>query len=145
MDGDMLDRPMGEVPSSPTVNAATLSGAWSRLRSRSPSKALPQFLLAFVYGWLILWHDSAIAIAIVPPIVATFWFYGIIFARLVAAAPLGRSFVQSIVNLYLLFLGYTIWLGLFPPTGDRSVLNWGAWVLVIAGLIAALLVVPPWR
>jgi hypothetical protein len=141
---------MSEVPLSPAVNAATLSGAWSRLRNGTPSKALPQFLLAFVYGWLFLWHrqltdDAATAIAIVPPIAATFWFYGIVFGRLVAAAPLGRSFVQSAVNLYLLFLGYTIWLGLFPPAGDRSVLDWGAWVLVIAGLIATLIVVPPWR
>ena len=132
------------------MNAATLSGAWSRLRSRTSSKALPQVLLAFVYGWLFLWHrqltdDSATAIAVVPPIAAAFWFYGIVFSRLVAAAPLGRSFVQSAVNLYLLFLGYTIWLGFFPPTGDKSVLDWGAWVLVIAGLIALLIVVPPWQ
>jgi hypothetical protein len=141
---------MSGVPSFPAANAATLSGEWSRLRSRTPSKAVPQFLLAFHYGWLFLWHrqftdDSGTAIAVVPPIAAAFWFCGIVFARLVAAAPIGRSFVQSAVNLYLLFLGYTIWLGFLPPTGHRSVLDWGAWVLVIAGLIALLIVVPPWR
>jgi hypothetical protein len=54
---------------------------------------------------------------------------------LAAAAPLGRSFPQSAGNFYVLFLGYTIWLGFFPPTGYKSALDWGAWVLVIAGLI----------
>jgi hypothetical protein len=146
----MLRRQMGEGASSPAEDAATLRGAWSRLRSRTLSKALPQFLLAFFYGWLFLWHrqltdDSATAIAVLPPIAAGFWFYGIVFARLVAAGPLGRSFLQSAGHLYLLFLGYTIWLGFFPPTGAKSALDWGAWVLVIASLIALLIVLPPWR
>jgi hypothetical protein len=141
---------MGEVPPSPTEDAPTLRGAWSRLRNRTPSKALPQILLAFLYGWLLLWHsqledDSGSAIAILPPIAAGFWFYGIVLTRLAAAAPLGRSFPQSAGNFYVLFLGYTIWLGFFPPTSDKSALDWGAWVLVIAGLIALLIVLPPWQ
>jgi hypothetical protein len=141
---------MSEGPSSPAEDTATLSGAWSRLRSRTPSKALPQILLAFFYGWLLLWHsqledDAASAIAVLPPIVAGFWFYSIVLWRLAAAAPLGRSFPQSAGNFYVLFLGYTIWLGFFPPTGDKSALDWGAWVLVISGLVALLIVFSPWR
>ena len=38
----------------------------------------------------------------------------------------------------MLFMGYSIWLGFFPPTGSKSWLEWGAWILVIAGLIAVL-------
>jgi hypothetical protein len=45
----------------------------------------------------------------------------------------------------VLFLGYTIWLGFFPPTGNKSALDWGAWVLVIADLIALLIVLAPWQ
>jgi hypothetical protein len=150
IDGDILPRQMGEVPSSPAEDAPTLRGAWSRLRSRTPSKTLPQILLAFFYGWLVLWHsqladDAASAIAVIPPIAAALWFYGIVLWRLAVAAPLGRSLLQSAGNLWVLFLGYTIWLGFFPPTGDKSAFDWGAWVLVIAGLIALLIVLPPWR
>ena len=141
---------MGEGSSSPAEDAATLRGAWSRLRSRTPSKTLPQILLAFFYGWLVLWHsqladDAASAIVVLPPIAAALWFYAIVLARLAAAAPLGRSFLQSAGNFYVLFLGYTMWLGFFPPTGDRSALDWGAWVLVIASLIALLILLPPWQ
>jgi hypothetical protein len=96
------------------------------------------------------WHsqladDAASAIAVLPPIVAGFWFYSIVLWRLAAAAPLGRSFPQSAGNFYVLFLGNTIWLGFFPPTGDKSALDWGAWVLVISGLVALLIVLSPWR
>lgn len=147
IDGDMLRRQMGEIPPSPAEHTARLRGAWSRLRSGTPSKVLPQILLAFFYGWLVLWHsrledDSASAIAILPPIAAAFCFYGIVLARPAAAAPLGRSFLQSAGNFYVHFLGYTIWLGFFPPTGDNSALDWGA---RIAGLIALLIVLPPWQ
>ncbi len=82
--------------------------------------------------------------AILPEFVVGFWFYGIIWARLTAVVPLGRSFLQSAGNLWLLFMGYTIWLGFFPPTGSKSLREWGAWALVIAGL-GAILVIEPWR
>jgi len=103
-----------------------LSAAWSRLRRQTQSKALPQFLIAFFYGWLVLWHGqlsegSGSAIAVLPPIAAGFWFYGIVFARLAFATPFGRSFLQSAANWYVLFLGYTIWLGFFPPIGGKSI------------------------
>jgi hypothetical protein len=135
--------PMGEEPSSSEENTATLGGAWSRLRSRTRSRVLPHLLLAFIYIWPLLWGDhltrgSASAASVVPVIVAGFWFYGIVLARLADAAPLGRTFSESAGNLWVLFMGYSIWLGFFPPTGSKSWLEWGAWILVIAGLIAVL-------
>jgi hypothetical protein len=104
-------------------------------------------LVAFFYGWLLLWHrqladGSGGAIAVLPSIAAGFWFYGIVLARLAAAAPLGRSFLQSAGNLWVLFIGYTVWLAFFPPRGSRSMVEWGAWILVIAGLVATLVVYP---
>jgi hypothetical protein len=75
---------------------------------------------------------------------ADFWFYGIVFARLAAAGPLGRSSLGSAANLWLLFMGYSIWLAFFPPRGSKSVVDWSAWLLVIAGLIGMLIVFPPW-
>ncbi len=81
--------------------------------------------------------------AVLPELAVGFWFYGIVWARLTAAAPFGRSFLQSAGNVWLCFMGYTIWLGFFPPTRSKSWTEWGAWILVIAGLVA-ILVRSPW-
>jgi hypothetical protein len=52
--------------------------------------------------------------------------------------PLGRSFNERAGNLWLAFIGYSIWLGFFPPTGSKSWLDWGVWMLVVVGLVATL-------
>lgn len=135
---------MGEVPACRTI-PPRLGGAWSRLRSRTYSKALPQFLIALYYGGLllakVLTGDVESGIALVPALAAGFWFFGIVLVRLAAVAPLGRSFWETTGNLWLLFIGYGTWLGLFPPTGSKSAVEWGAWVLVIASLVAV--IIPP--
>jgi hypothetical protein len=124
-----------------------LREAWSRLRARTFSKAFPQFLIALYYGGLLLGklltgHVGG-GIALFPAAIAAgFWFFGIVLVRLAAVAPLGRSFWETTGNLWLLFIGYSTWLGLFPPTGSKSAVEWGAWVLVIAGLVAVIIFLP---
>jgi len=135
---------MGEVPSSSEDNSATLGGAWSRLRSRTHSRVLPRLLIAFFYAWPLLWgrlipRGSASAVAVLPAIGVGYWFYGIVLARLADVGPLGRSFNERAGNLWLLFIGYSIWLGFFPPTGSKSWLEWGVWMLVVVGLVATLI------
>jgi hypothetical protein len=75
---------------------------------------------------------------VLPAIGVGFWFYGIVLARLADLGPLGRSFNERAGNLWSLFIGYSIWLGFFPPTGSKSWLEWGVWMLVIVGLVATL-------
>ena len=137
---------MGEVPAMPPDDSPTLGGAWSRLRSRTFSKAFPQFLIALYYGGLLLGKlltgDVGSGIALVPALAAGFWFFGIVLVRLAAVAPLGRSFWETTGNLWLLFIGYGTWLGLFPPTGSKSAVEWGVWVLVIVGLVTVIIFLP---
>jgi hypothetical protein len=100
---------MGEVPAVPPDDSPTLGGAWSRLRSRTFSKAFPQFLIALYFGGLLLGKlltgDVGSGIALFPAALAAgFWFFGIVLVRLAAVAPLGRSFWETNVNLWLLFI-----------------------------------------
>jgi hypothetical protein len=94
---------MGEVPAMPPDDSPTLGGAWSRLRSRTFSKAFPQFLIALYYGGLLLGKlltgDVGSGIALVPALAVGFWFFGIVLVRLAAVAPLGRSFWETTGNL----------------------------------------------
>jgi hypothetical protein len=136
-------RLMGEGLSSSEDDSATLGGAWSRLRSRTHSRVLPHLLLAFLYAWLLLWDrllsdGSANAAAVLPALAVGFCFYGIVLARLATVGPFGHSFHQTAGNLWLLFVGYSIWLGFFPPAGNKSWVEWGAWLLVIIGLAATI-------
>jgi hypothetical protein len=140
-----LIRLMGEPPSSSQDDSATLGAAWSRLRSRTHSRVLPHLLITFFYVWPLFLESpprtgesTSSAIVVVPMIAADFWFYGIVLVRLAAVAPVGRTFNQSAGNLWLLFMGYSIWLGFFPPTERKSWSEWGAWILVIVGLVATL-------
>jgi hypothetical protein len=87
----------------PPDDSPTLGGAWSRLRSRTFSKAFPQFLIALYYGGLLLGKlltgDVGSGIALVPALAVGFWFFGIVLVRLAAVAPLGRSFWETTGNL----------------------------------------------
>jgi hypothetical protein len=113
-------------------------------------EGLPQFLIALYYGGLLLGKlltdDVGSGLALFPAALAAgFWFFGIVLVRLAAVAPLGRSFWETTGNhrnLWLLFIGYSTWLGFFPPTGSKSAVEWGAWVLVIAGLVAVIIFLP---
>jgi hypothetical protein len=141
---------MNDSPGASTSRPLTLGQAWSRLREKTLSKRLPQFLVAFFYFWTLLWHSrlaagsqQGIAIVMIPMLVAGCWFYGIVLARVLAAAPVGRSLSIAAVRLLVLFMGYTVWLAVLPPTSRRSWLDWTAWVLVLAGLLSILVVFKP--
>jgi hypothetical protein len=124
-----------------------LGAAWARLIEQTPSKIGPQLLVAFFNGWLaarsgMITAQSVGPVDVVPPMVAGVWFYGVVLLRLWRAGPLGRSFVGSLANLWILFIGYTIWLGFLPPRKGDPAIGWVVWLLVLVVAGAALVVVP---
>jgi len=122
-----------------------LGGAWARLIEQTPSKIGPQLLVTFFNGWLaarsMIAAQSTGPVDVLPPIVAGVCFYGIVFLRLWRAAPLGRSFVGGLANIWILFIGYAIWLGFLPPRKGDPAVGWVAWLLVIVVAGVALVVV----
>jgi hypothetical protein len=94
---------------------------------------------------MIMWHrqmssGSAGAVAMIPVLVAGGWFYGLVLIRVLAVSAARRSLLAWVGSLWLLFMGYTIWLGWFPPTSPRRWLDWSAWVLAVACAVAAVVV-----
>jgi hypothetical protein len=65
---------------------------------------------------------------------AGFLFYGIVIARVLGVVP--GPFAASLVNGWLLFMGYTLWLGMGLPVHPRDVREWLGWSAMASGLIA---------
>jgi hypothetical protein len=47
-----------------------------------------------------------------------------------------------LLQVWLLSMGYTLWLGFMPPV-DRDVREWLGWIAMTSGLVAALILVVP--
>ncbi len=98
------------------------------------------------YGGLLgklLTGDVGSGIGLFPAALAAgFWFFGIVLVRLAAVGPWAGHSGRRPATCGCSFIGYSTWLGLFPPTGIKSAVEWGAWVLVIAGLVAVIIFLP---
>jgi hypothetical protein len=117
--------------------------AWTELRGNTLRKTVPQLLVAVFYWSLVLERHNFDSQRFEPrfliPMAAGFVFYAIVFVRVLSVVP-GR-FPVSLINLWLLFIAYTLWLGFALPVHRRDVREWLGWVAMASGLIALLMLV----
>jgi len=109
------------------------------LRGATPSKTLPQLLIASAYWsawfWDLFERSTPSAIPIVIWMTAGFTFYGIVLIRTVNAVPSRGSAFSKFGYWYILFLWYAIWLGWIPRLRGGRWHEWAAWVAVMVGLV----------
>ena len=135
-----------ETPEPQTV-PTSLGEAWEELIANTLRKTVPQLLLG-IWFWGITFgrHDFNSQTPNHPSLIVAFaagaGFYYIVFKRVLGVLPHGRMFATA-ARLWLLFVGYTLWLGFGLPVHRRDAREWLGWTAMAAGLVVALVVVVP--
>jgi hypothetical protein len=136
---------MSEREVRPRTRPATIGAAWSELRSNTLRKTGPQLLLGLFYWGLVVSRHHLYAstpyLFLFVPAAAGFVFYGVVLIRVIPLLP--RGFPVSLIRFWLLFLGYTLWLGFVPPVDRRDLREWLGWAAMASGFIVFLVLVRP--
>jgi hypothetical protein len=136
---------MSEPAAHQEARPRNLPESLDRIKAATPSKVVPQILVALMYWYAILSGltetPDAGFLAVLPWLTLGSVFYGFVIVRLIRAAPATGSLLATVVDLWFLFIGYTVWLGLVPPLGSRRWRDWLVWLLVISGLLVLIVAV----
>jgi hypothetical protein len=125
---------------------STLGEAWAELKSNTLRKTVPQLLLAVWFlGLAVGRHDFNSPTPNHPALIVAFAvgfaFYAIVFIRVLSVLPRRAA---SLLYLWALFIGYTLWLGFAPPVHSRDVRESLGWFAMVSGLVVFLVLLPTW-